>query len=117
MKYILLLTLASFIYACSSTEVKYFHGHIYSTNKQPLNNLKVVNQYDNSINSITDKNGYFKIPKEKKFKGRYLHIYNKGNKIDSIPIVSTHPERKPTYYFVNGRKDTLYITLPNNGNK
>ncbi len=109
MKYILLLISANLIYTCSPKKIKYFHGHICTINKLPLNGLKIVNQYDSNINTITNEDGYFKVLKSEHFKGRYLYVYRGDNRIDSISIVSTHPERKPNYHFVNGKSDTLFI--------
>jgi hypothetical protein len=111
MKYILLIILTGFINTCSVKEIKYFHGHICTVNKKPLSNLKIVNQYDSSINTFTNKEGYFRILKTENFKGRYLYVYKENSKIDSISIVGTHPERGPSYYFVNGRNDTLFIDM------
>ena len=52
-------------------------------------------------------------------KGRLLYVLQNNKKIDSIYIITTHPEKGANYNFVEGRKDTLFInlnkiTLPNN---
>ncbi len=95
--------------SCKTQEHKYIHGYIFNKNNNPIMGLKIQDQYDKKIISHTNAKGYFKITKM--IKGRILYVYNNELKIDSIYVVTNHPERGASYNFVDGRSDTLFIDM------
>jgi len=43
--------------------------------------------------------------------GRYLDVIIKSKKIGSVYIARIHPEKGVNYAFIEGRNDTLFISL------
>lgn len=94
------------VLSCFQKIPSYIHGYVYNGNK-PLSGIKIEDPYDHKIYAYTDRKGYFKI--NKLTKDEYLYIKKDNKKIDSIYYIRTHPERGSRYYFVEGRRDTLFI--------
>lgn len=101
------------VIACKTQPIIFYHGYLYNNDKQPLKGLILKNGYDDDIKAVSDENGYFKINKENSSINLFIYLYNDELLLDSIQVVRTHPERKPSYHFINGRKDTLFISNPN----
>ena len=80
----------------------------------PLENIKVVARDHPDTISITNEKGYFKLNKRATWIEKYLYLYSKNKKIDSISIIRTHPEYGVKYYFIEGRNDTLFLKINNN---
>ncbi|WP_445711452.1 hypothetical protein [Flavobacterium sp.] len=99
------------ILSCSSKVPKYIQGHICNSEKKPLTGIKVQDPNDRKIFAITNNDGYFKI--NQLTNGKLLYVFENEKKIDSIYIITTHPERGISYNFVEGEKDTLFIDLKN----
>ena len=100
-----------FITKCSDN-ISYYEGHIYSSKKEPISDLKVYQREDSlNISGTTDKNGFFKIKKKENSIATYL-IIKKGNEIlDSIRIVGTQGGERIIYSFIEGKNDTLFIDI------
>lgn len=110
MKNFVLLIVYISIWSCMPKLPSYIHGHIYSYKyHKPLKGIKIEDPYNMHINTYTDANGYFRI--NELTKGEYLYVKKDNKKIDSIYYIRTHPERGEKYYFVEGRKDTLFIKI------
>ena len=103
--------------SCVTQNPKYIQGYIYTTEHNPIERIKIQDPNNTKILSYTNSKGYFRI--NQMIKGRLLYVLQNNKKIDSIYIITTHPEKGANYNFVEGRKDTLFInlnkiTLPNN---
>jgi hypothetical protein len=102
-----LLALMIFLNSCNPKVPKYMHGYIFTKENKPLEGIRIEDPNKKSIFSITNKEGYFKI--NQLTSGNYLYVLKGIKRIDSLYIVSTHPERGESFYFVEGRKDTLFL--------
>lgn len=108
MKKILIISIfIILITSCISSSPNYIQGYVYNNYKRPIKDLLIQDMYDPNVFSITDQNGYFKI--NKLTNGAFLYVIKNSIKIDSINYVRTHPEKGESYYFVEGRSDTLFI--------
>ncbi|WP_147300517.1 hypothetical protein [Tenacibaculum gallaicum] len=108
MKKLFLFTLLLFLLSCKK-KTDYYHGYIYSKEKKPLRNLKVVEDDNLKTFSLTDEKGYFNIPELNSFGGN-LVVYTENNKvIDTIHTIFSNRGEKLNYRFINGRNDTLFI--------
>ena len=96
---------------CKGIKPTYYHGYLYDINGKPLDGLMLIGRDHKDVKSISNKQGYFKMDMRKNWIESYIYIYDEGQKIDSISIVRTHPEYGVRYYFVEGRQDTLFISL------
>ncbi|WP_175623038.1 hypothetical protein [Chryseobacterium schmidteae] len=105
----LLISATILLLSCSSQSPKYIQGYIFSKDLKPIENIKVQDPNDKNIFSYTNPKGYFKI--NQMIKGRFLYVMYNEKKIDSIYIVTTHPERGPSYNFVEGKSDTLFVDV------
>ena len=110
MKRIALLIVIIVIILGCKTRINYYEGYICNIDKKPINGLKVFSEYD-SIHtySYTDNNGFFKIKKDNNIIFHFLMIKKDHTVIDSIQIIRMSGGERINYYFVEGRKDTLYI--------
>ena len=93
--------------ACSTKQPTFIQGYVFSKEKKPLKSIKIVDPYNQNLFSVTNNEGYFRI--NQLTKGEFLYVFQNDEKIDSIYYIRTHPERGEKYYFVEGRKDTLFI--------
>lgn len=110
MKKLFLFTLLLSLLSCKK-KIDYYHGYIYSKEKKPLRNLKVVEDDNLKTFSLTDEKGYFNIPELNSFGGN-LVVYTKNNKvIDTIYTIFSNRGEKLNYRFINGRNDTLFIDM------
>ncbi|MFK7050526.1 hypothetical protein [Flavobacterium columnare] len=87
---------------------KYYQGYIY-LNKNPVPDVEVYEEDNPSNKTKTDENGFFKIPMQQKYISNFLIIRKKNKIIDSIQIIRTSGGEKVNFYFVEGRKDTLFV--------
>lgn len=101
------LLLSIFINSCNHQVPKYMHGYIFTKDIKPSKGMRIQDPYDKKNFSITNDEGYFKM--EQLTKAEYLYVFTDYKKIDSLYVVRTHPERGESYYFVEGRKDTLFL--------
>lgn len=101
------LLLIILINSCNHQVPRYMHGYIFTKDYKPLEGIRIQDPYDKKIFSITNDEGYFKI--EQLTKAEFLYVFKDHKKIDSLYVLRTHPERGESYYFVEGRKDTLYL--------
>lgn len=108
MKNIIFLLLIS---SCYSKKPNYIQGHIFNLENKPLKGIKVQDPNDKKIFTTTNNNGYFKI--NQLTNGKLLYVYENEKKINSIYIITTHPEREISYNFIEGKNDTLFIDLKN----
>lgn len=98
------------------TSVKNYEGYIYEYNtKKPLPNLEVCNERYGLIDDFkfvkTDKKGFFKTDFINSSLSHYLYIYTNKKLIDSIETIRGSGGEKINFYFINGRKDTVYIDM------
>lgn len=112
MKKYILLSLFVIISSCGgNSSFKYYEGHIYDENNNPLPNIKVCKMYHTPTDcAMTDANGYFKINKDPSSVSKLIVFY-KEQPIDTIRTVSTYAGERVTYNFVEGKKDTLFIDM------
>lgn len=108
MKFITLI-LGIFLIACSKKSPTYIQGYVYNEQKEPVEGIRIEDPDNKNIFSITNLHGYFRI--NRMINGKYLYVILKEKTIDSVYVVRTHPERGASYNFVEGRKDTLFITM------
>jgi hypothetical protein len=115
MKQVLILSCTLLLLISCSNRIDYYHGYIFSSKEnKPLKELRIEEDDNLKTTSYTDEKGYFKIPETNGFGGNLI-IYDKNNSIlDTIWTVYSSRGEKLNYRFINGRKDTLFITLPNN---
>lgn len=111
MKIIFFLSSLICLQNCNNSSIKYYQGYVYSLKKEPLENIFVYEMFDSINMGKTNKEGFFKIKKNPNSISQFLIIKDKNRIIDSIQIIRTHPERGEKYYFVEGRKDTLFVDL------
>jgi hypothetical protein len=84
---------------------------------QPIPDLRILPVRADDPTGITNKSGYFKfkMPKDKEYKYvAFLRVEYEGKIIDTIDVLRTGIGGLREY-FVNGRKDTLFIDM--NGEK
>ena len=111
MKKYILLSLFVIISSCGGNSgFKYYEGHIYDRNNNPLPNIKVCRGYKLTACTTTDANGYFKLNKDPTSIPDLIVFY-KEQPIDTIRPVSTYAGERLTYNFVEGKKDTLFIDM------
>jgi uncharacterized protein YxeA len=114
MKKLLFFIITVFLAGCK-TNINYYQGFIYDMNNKPIKNLKVYEKSNKSNYSITNDKGYFKITTKNNTIKRFLYVEQNGlTIIDSIQVFGSQGGEKIKYSFVEGKKDTLYISLPNN---
>ena len=101
------LPLIIFLNSCNPKVPKYMHGYIFTKENMPLEGIRIEDPYEKSFFSITNKQGYFKI--NQLAKGDFLYVLKGNKKIDSLYIIRSHPEKGESFYFVEGRNDTLFI--------
>ncbi|MFL0067063.1 hypothetical protein V2595_15715, partial [Tenacibaculum maritimum] len=106
---IIILLLLLFLNIQCKTKILNYQGIIVDKNNIPLNNLTIEGRDHSNIKVTTDNNGFFKLKAKNNFIETFLYIKREGKKIDSIQIIRTHPEYGVKFYFVDNRKDTLFI--------
>lgn len=117
MRNLLFFIIIVFFIQCKSN-VNYYQGFIYNMNNKPVKNLKVYEKNNEDNYSITNDKGYFKIPIKKNNIKRFLYVkLNELETIDSIQVFGSQGGERIKYNFIEGRKDTLYIILPNKNNR
>lgn len=107
-----IIILSIVLISCSVNNPKYIHGYVYDKKGSPVKGLRIEAPYDQYKYSFTDDRGYFKM---ELISSRFLYVKMKNIKIDSIYYLRTHPERGVSYYFVEGRSDTLFIDISKYG--
>ncbi len=101
-----------YLIQCKSN-INYYQGFIYDMNNNPVINLKVYEKHNKENYSLTNKKGYFKIYTKRNNIKRFLYVkLNESRIIDSIQITGIQGGERIKYSFIEGRKDTLFITLP-----
>lgn len=74
----------------------------------PVKGLRVSTEWDKRNAAYTNKDGFFKLRKDKNLVSN-LFIYKDSILIDSIQVIRNSGGEKVVFYFVEGRKDTLFI--------
>ena len=108
-KYLLLF--AFIIVGCKSN-IENHEGYIYDYNtKMPLSNIEICPEHSNENKKCvkTDKKGFFKTNYINL--SRCLYVYINGKLSDSIQTVRTNGGEKYNEYYINGRKDTVFIDM------
>lgn len=95
-----------FINACTAVP-DYYEGYIFSSNKKPLANVKVCEEYSTKC-VYTNSKGYFKLEMQKK-SIRNLIVFSNDKPIDTVRTVWNQHGEKIKYSFIEGKKDTLFI--------
>ncbi|MEZ0128542.1 hypothetical protein AB9T88_01495 [Flavobacterium sp. LBUM151] len=111
MKHLLMILLI--LTGCGSN-IKNHEGYIFDYNTgRPLSNVEVCSNHDKIGQKCvkTDNKGFFKT--EDINLSQYLFIYINGRLSDSVQTVFTNGGEKHNEYFVNGRKDTVFIDMKN----
>ena len=111
MKKYILLSLFVIISSCGGNSgFKYYEGHIYDRNNNPLPNIKVCRGYKLTACTTTDANGYFKLNMTPNFITDLI-IFYKEQPIDTIITAWTLHGELDRYSFIEGKKDTLFIDM------
>ena len=112
MKKYILLSLFVIISSCGgNSSFKYYEGHIYDENNNPLPNIKVCKMYHTPTDcTMTDANGYFKLNMTPNFITDLI-IFYKEQPIDTMRTLWTQAGERIMYSFVEGKKDTLFIDM------
>ena len=114
MKKYILLSLFVIISSCGGNSdysgSKYYEGHIYDRNNNPLPNIKVCRGYKLTACTTTDANGYFKLNMTPNFITDLI-IFYKEQPIDTIITAWTLHGELDRYSFIEGKNDTLFIDM------
>ena len=114
MKKYILLSLFVIISSCGGnsdySNFRYYEGHIYDRNNNPLPNLKVCRGYKLTACTTTDANGYFKLNMTPNFITDLI-IFYKEQPIDTIITAWTLHGELDRYSFIEGKNDTLFIDM------
>ena len=111
MKKYILLSLFVIISSCGGNSgFKYYEGHIYDRNNNPLPNIKVCRGYKLTACTTTDANGYFKLNMTPNFITDLI-IFYKEQPIDAIITAWTLHGELDRYSFIEGKNDTLFIDM------
>ena len=111
MKKYILLSLFVIISSCGgNSSFKYYEGHIYDRNNNPLPNIKVCRGYKLTAFTMTDTNGYFKLNMTPNFITDLI-IFYKEQPIDTIITAWTLHGELDRYSFIEGKNDTLFIDM------
>lgn len=114
MKKYILLSLFVIISSCSGnsdySNFRYYEGHIYDKNNNPLPNIKVCRGYKLTACTMTDTNGYFKLNMTPNFITDLI-IFYKEQPIDTIITAWTLHGELDRYSFIEGKNDTLFIDM------
>ena len=114
MKKYILLSLFVIISSCGGnsdySNFRYYEGHIYDRNNNPLPNIKVCKGYKLTACTTTDANGYFKLNMTPNFITDLI-IFYKEQPIDTIITAWTLHGELDRYSFIEGKKDTLFIDM------
>ena len=111
MKKYILLSLFVIISSCGGNSgFKYYEGHIYDRNNNPLPNIKVCRGYKLTACTTTDANGYFKLNMTPNFITDLI-IFYKEQPIDTIITAWTLHGELDRYSFIEGKNDTLFIDM------
>ena len=114
MKKYILLSLFVIISSCGGnsdySNFRYYEGHIYDRNNNPLPNIKVCRGYKLTACTMTDTNGYFKLNMTPNFITDLI-IFYKEQPIDTIRTVWAQAGERLVYSFIEGKKDTLFIDM------
>ena len=114
MKKYILLSLFVIISSCGGnsdySNFRYYEGHIYDRNNNPLPNIKVCKGYKLTACTTTDANGYFKLNMTPNFITDLI-IFYKEQPIDTIITAWTLHGELDRYSFIEGKKDTLFIDI------
>ena len=89
---------------------RYYEGHIYDKNNNPLPNIKVCRGYKLTACTMTDTNGYFKLNMTPNFITDLI-IFYKEQPIDTIITAWTLHGELDRYSFIEGKNDTLFIDM------
>jgi|GEM_PF-1385344 len=109
MKFIILLSaLLSGICNCAPHKFRHYEGYIFQSNT-PLANVAVFEQDDPSNKTYTNKDGFFKLEKRPDAISRFLMVSKDNVIIDSIQVIRSSGGEQINYYFIEGRKDTLFV--------
>ena len=111
MKKYILLSLFVIISSCGGNSgFKYYEGHIYDRNNNPLPNIKVCRGYKLTACTTTDANGCFKLNMTPNFITDLI-IFYKEQPIDTIITAWTLHGGLDRYSFIEGKNDTLFIDM------
>ena len=114
MKKYILLSLFVIISSCGGnsdySNFRYYEGHIYDKNNNPLPNIKVCRGYKLTACTMTDTNGYFKLNMTPNFITDLI-IFYKEQPIDTIITAWTLHGELDRYSFIEGKNDTLFIDM------
>ena len=114
MKKYILLSLFVIISSCGGnsdySNFRYYEGHIYDRNNNPLPNIKVCKGYKLTACTTTDANGYFKLNMTPNFITDLI-IFYKEQPIDTIITAWTLHGELDRYSFIEGKNDTLFIDM------
>ena len=109
-KILLILSTIPFFLNCNE-KIEYYHGYVYESKNKPAVNFNIKTTKDKSSynNSIkTDLKGYF-IIKKPEMVNNYIYIYQQDSLIDSIQTRRSKGGEQIQFYYVNYRKDTIYL--------
>lgn len=111
-KIVLSINIIVYILISCKSKINHYEGYICDAHKKPINGLKVFSKYDSIYTyDYTDSSGFFKIKINTNTIFGFLMIKKEDVVIDSIQIIRSSGGEKRNFYFVEGRKDTLFIDI------
>lgn len=107
-KNILYLLVLFLLFSCKTKVNNFYQGIVLAQIDKPLEGVTVTEEGRNEKQTITDKNGYFKLDRSSDWLGRLIFI-KEGFETDTIPSVWHHAGETTEYNFIGS--DTTIIRL------
>ncbi|MGE8302304.1 MAG: carboxypeptidase-like regulatory domain-containing protein [Sphingobacterium paramultivorum] len=108
MKNILYLLVLFLLFSCKTKVNNFYQGIVLDQIDKPLEGVTVTEEGRNEKQTITDKNGYFKLDRSSDWLGRLIFI-KEGFETDTIPSVWHQAGETTEYNFIGS--DTTIIRL------
>jgi len=107
-KNILYLLVLFLLFSCKTKVNNFYQGIVLDQIDKPLEGVTVTEEGRNEKQTITDKNGYFKLDRSSDWLGRLIFI-KEGFETDTIPSVWHQAGETTEYNFIGS--DTTIIRL------
>ena len=108
MKKIVLLSYLFLVLTSCDEKSNFYHGVIVDIDKNPISNVKVSMEFNQSESTFSQENGYFKLSKSPDILASL--VFKKDNFItDTIPSILTQRGEVLIYNFLNKKPDTIKL--------
>ena len=95
---------------CTTYEFNYYQGYIYTTEREPIPNLRLHPDIFANAVGITDENGYVRLERPVNWVSVFLEVELEGKIIDTIQVLRFGPHGRYSYFFTK-ESDTVFINL------